>query len=267
MKIGFVGAGNMAEALMKGIISAGMALADDITASDVMPERRDFIAKTIGVGVTGDNIEVVRSSDIIVLAVKPNHVGPVLEELKPYLSSDHLLISIAAGVKIDVMERHLNWGVRVVRVMPNQPCLVGASASAFALGRSARKEDKETVQRVLESVGVAFALDEKLLDAVTGLSGSGPAYVYMFIEALADGGVLAGLPRDVATILAAQTVFGSAKTVLETRKHPGELKDMVASPGGTTIEGIRTLEESGFRGAVMDAIEAGAKKSAELGGK
>ncbi len=267
MKIGFVGAGNMAEALMKGIISAGMALADDITASDVMPERRDFIAKTIGVGVTGDNIEVVRSSDIIVLAVKPNHVGPVLEELKPYLSSDHLLISIAAGVKIDVMERHLNWGVRVVRVMPNQPCLVGASASAFALGRSARKEDKETVQRVLESVGVAFALDEKLLDAVTGLSGSGPAYVYMFIEALADGGVLAGLPRDVATILAAQTVFGSAKTMLETRKHPGELKDMVASPGGTTIEGIRTLEESGFRGAVMDAIEAGAKKSAELGGK
>ena len=267
MKIGFVGAGNMAEALMKGIISAGMALADDITASDVMPERRDFIAKTIGVGVTGDNIEVVRSSDIIVLAVKPNHVGPVLEELKPYLSSDHLLISIAAGVKIDVMERHLNWGVRVVRVMPNQPCLVGASASAFALGRSARKEDKETVQRVLESVGVAFALDEKLLDAVTGLSGSGPAYVYMFIEALADGGVLAGLPRDVATILAAQTVFGSAKTVLETRKHPGELKDMVASPGGTTIEGIRTLEESGFRGAVMDAIEAGAKKSAELGSK
>jgi pyrroline-5-carboxylate reductase len=267
MKIGFVGAGNMAEALMKGIISAGMALADDITASDVMPERRDFIAKTIGVGVTGDNIEVVRSSDIIVLAVKPNHVGPVLEELKPYLSSDHLLISIAAGVKIDVMERHLNWGVRVVRVMPNQPCLVGASASAFALGRSARKEDKETVQRVLESVGVAFALDEKLLDAVTGLSGSGPAYVYMFIEALADGGVLAGLPRDVATILAAQTVFGSAKTVLETRKHPGELKDMVASPGGTTIEGIRALEESGFRGAVMDAIEAGAKKSAELGGK
>jgi pyrroline-5-carboxylate reductase len=178
-----------------------------------------------------------------------------------------LLISIAAGVKIDVMERHLNWGVRVVRVMPNQPCLVGASASAFALGRSARKEDKETVQRVLESVGVAFALDEKLLDAVTGLSGSGPAYVYMFIEALADGGVLAGLPRDVATILAAQTVFGSAKTLLETRKHPGELKDMVASPGGTTIEGIRTLEESGFRGAVMDAIEAGAKKSAELGGK
>ncbi len=267
MKIGFVGAGNMAEALMKGIISAGMALADDITASDVMPERRDFIAKTIGVGVTGDNIEVVRSSDIIVLAVKPNHVGPVLEELKPYLSSDHLLISIAAGVKIDVMERHLNWGVRVVRVMPNQPCLVGASASAFALGRSARKEDKETVQRVLESVGVAFALDEKLLDAVTGLSGSGPAYVYMFIEALADGGVLAGLPRDVATILAAQTVLGSAKTVLETRKHPAELKDMVASPGGTTIEGIRTLEESGFRGAIMDAIEAGAKKSAELGGK
>jgi pyrroline-5-carboxylate reductase len=265
MKIGFVGAGNMAEALMKGIISSGLARAEDIIASDVVPERRDFIAKTIGIQMTGDNVEVVRSSDAVVLAVKPYHVGQVLYELKPYLTSEHLIISIAAGVKISMMEEHLNSGVRVVRVMPNQPCLVSASASAYAMGKSARKEDKETVQKILESVGVASCLDEKLLDAVTGLSGSGPAYVYMFIEALADGGVLAGLPRDVAVMLAAQTVLGSAKTILETRKHPGELKDMVASPAGTTIQGIKTLEEAGFRGAVIRAVEAGAKRSAELG--
>jgi pyrroline-5-carboxylate reductase len=215
--------------------------------------------------MTGDNIEVVRSSDAVILAVKPYHVGQVLYELKPYLTSEHLIISIAAGVKISMMEEHLNSGVRVVRVMPNQPCLVSASASAYAMGKSARKDDKDTVQKILESVGTASCLDEKLLDAVTGLSGSGPAYVYMFIEALADGGVLAGLPRDVAVMLAAQTVLGSAKTILETRKHPGEMKDMVASPAGTTIQGIKTLEEAGFRGAVIRAVEAGAKRSAELG--
>jgi pyrroline-5-carboxylate reductase len=265
MKIGFVGAGNMAEALMKGILSSGLARADDIIASDVVPERRDFLAKTIGIQMTGDNIEVVRSSDAVILAVKPYHVGQVLYELKPYLTSEHLIISIAAGVKISMMEEHLNSGVRVVRVMPNQPCLVSASASAYAMGKSARKDDKDTVQKILESVGTASCLDEKLLDAVTGLSGSGPAYVYMFIEALADGGVLAGLPRDVAVMLAAQTVLGSAKTILETRKHPGEMKDMVASPAGTTIQGIKTLEEAGFRGAVIRAVEAGAKRSAELG--
>jgi pyrroline-5-carboxylate reductase len=266
MKIGFVGAGNMAEAMMKGIISSGVARAEDVIASDMMPERRDYIAKTNGVQVTGDNIEVVRSSDVIILAVKPHHVGPVLDEMKPYLSADHLVISIAAGVKISFMEQHLNWGVRVVRVMPNQPCMVGASASAFALGKSARKEDKDTVQKIFESVGVAFCLDEKLLDAVTGLSGSGPAYCYMMIEAMADGGVLVGLPRDVAIALAAQTLLGSAKSVLETRKHPGELKDMVTSPNGTTIQGIKALEDAGFRGAVIKAIEAGAKRSTELGG-
>lgn len=267
MRIGFVGAGNMAEAMMKGIITGGVAKTEDLIASEIVPERRDYITNTLGVQTASDNIEVVRSSDVVVLAVKPHHVGPVLDELKPYLSGNHLLISIAAGVKISFMESHLNWGVRVVRVMPNQPCFVGASASGFALGRSAKKEDKETVQSILNSVGVAFALDEKLLDAVTGLSGSGPAYIYLVIEAMADGGVLAGLPRDVALQLAAQTVIGAGKTYLETRKHPGELKDMVASPGGTTIEGLRVLEEAGVRGAFIDAVEAGAKRSEELGGK
>ena len=266
-KYGFIGAGNMAEALMKGMISSGLCTADDLIASEVVPERRDYVARTLGIVVTTDNVEVVKEAKTIILAVKPNVVSIVLDELKPLLTADHLVISIAAGVKISFIEAHLNWGVRVVRVMPNQPCLVGASASGFALGKSAKKEDKDAVQTILDSVGVAFAMDEKLLDAVTGLSGSGPAYIYLVIEAMADGGVLAGLPRDVALQLAAQTVIGAGKTYLETRKHPGELKDMVASPGGTTIEGLRVLEEAGVRGAFINAVEAGAKRSEELGGK
>lgn len=264
-KIGFIGAGNMAEALMKGIISSGEATAPEIIASEVVAARREYVTKTLEISVVPDNTMVAKGANIIVLAVKPNIVATVLDELKPILTSNHLVISIAAGVKISFIESHLNWGVRVVRVMPNQPCLVGASASGFALGKSARKEDQETVQRILDSVGVAFAMEEKLLDAVTGLSGSGPAYVYMMIEALADGGVLCGLPRDVATTLAAQTVFGAAKTVLETKMHPAPLKDMVASPAGTTIEGMKVLEEGCLRGTVMRAVEAATKKSTELG--
>jgi pyrroline-5-carboxylate reductase len=267
MKIGFIGAGNMAEALMKGIMSAGLATKDEIIASDPSTERKEFISSSHGVRVTGDNVEVVRSANLIVLAVKPGNVSLVMDELKPYLTTDHLLISIAAGVRIAHIESKLNYGVRVVRVMPNQPCLVGASASAFALGKSAKPDDKDTVMRILKSVGIAFQVDEKHLDAVTGLSGSGPAFVYLVIEAMADGGVLAGLPRDIATKLAAQTVFGAAKTILDTNAHPAMMKDMVASPAGTTIEGLLILEESGVRGAFMEAVEAATKKSKELGEK
>jgi len=266
-KIGFVGAGNMAEALLNGIISAGVARKEDVVASEIIPERREFISRTAGIEVTEDNVQVVKSAPVIVLAVKPQHIGPVLDELKPHITAEHLLISIAAGIRIHQIESRLNWGVRVIRVMPNQPCLVGATAAGYALGRFAKEEDKKTVQRILESVGVAFCLEEKLLDAVTGLSGSGPAFVYVVIEALADGGVLAGLPRDVSIALAAQTVLGSAKTVLETKKHPGELKDMVASPAGTTIEGLKVLEKAGVRGAFIEAVEEASKKSAQLGEK
>jgi pyrroline-5-carboxylate reductase len=267
MKIGFVGAGMMAEALMKGIIAAWVTTAEDIVASEIVPARREYITRTLKVRTTTDNAEVVRSSDVIIMAVKPQQMGSVLEEMKPILTSNHLLISIAAGIKLDFIEKHVNGGVRVVRVMPNQPCQVGASASCFALGKSAKNEDKETTQKILNSVGIAFALDEKYLDAVTGLSGSCPAYMYMIIEAMADGGVMAGLPRDVSIKLAAQTMYGAAKTLLETGKHPGELKDMVASPAGTTIEGIRVLEEYSIRAAFIDAVEAGAKRSQELGNK
>ncbi len=267
MKVGFIGAGNMAEALIKGITSVGLASKDEIIASDTSSERREFIARAHGVRVTSDNVEVVRNANLIILAVKPNNVSLVMDELKPYLTIDHLLISIAAGVRISQIESKLNYGVRVVRVMPNQPALVGASASAFALGKSAKPEDKETVMKILQSVGIAFTVEEKLLDAVTGLSGSGPAFVYVVIEAMADGGVLAGLPRNIAVKLAAQTVLGAAKTVLDLDAHPAAMKDMVASPAGTTIEGLLVLEQSGVRGAFIEAVEAAAKKSKELGEK
>jgi len=267
MRVGFIGAGNMAEALMKGIISAGLATKEEVTAGEVLKERREYIARALNVKVTSDNVEVARSAHVLLLAIKPQQMAMVLEELKPYLSPEHLIISIAAGIKISFIESRLNAGVRVVRVMPNQPCLVGASASAFALGKHAKPEDRDFVLRVLQSVGIALPVDEKLLDAVTGLSGSGPAFVYVVIEALADGGVLSGLPRDVALKLAAQTVLGAAKTVLETGIHPAAGKDMVASPAGTTIEGLRVLEEAGVRGAFIDAVEAAAKRSTELGEK
>jgi pyrroline-5-carboxylate reductase len=193
-KIGFIGAGNMAEALMKGIISSGEATPPDMIASEVVAARREYITKTLEISTVPDNTTVAKEAKVIMLAVKPNVIATVLDELKPFLTADHLVISIAAGVKISFIESHLNWGVRVIRVMPNQPCLVGASASGFAMGKSARKEDQELVQRILDMVGVAFPMEEKLLDAVTGLSGSGPAYVYMMIEALADGGVLSLWP-------------------------------------------------------------------------
>jgi pyrroline-5-carboxylate reductase len=267
MRIGFIGAGNMAEALMKGIISAGISTREEVTAGEVIKERREYIERTMNVKVTSDNVEVARSANVLLLAVKPQQMSTVLEELKPYLNAENLIISIAAGIKIGHIESRLNTGVRVVRVMPNQPCMVGASASAFALGKFAKPEDKEAVIRILQSVGVAFNVDEKLLDAVTGLSGSGPAFVYLMIEAMADGGVLVGLPRDVSIKLAAQTVLGAAKTVLDTGMHPAAAKDMVASPAGTTIEGLRVLEEAGVRGALIDAVEAAARRSAELGEK
>lgn len=257
----------MAEALMNGMISAGVARKEEVIASEIIPERREYIAKTAGIEVIDDNVRVVKSAPVVVLAVKPQHIGHVLDELKPHLSAEHLIISIAAGIRIDYIQSRLNWGARIVRVMPNQPCLVGATAAGFALGKFAGREDRDTVQRMLESVGVAFCLEERLLDAVTGLSGSGPAFVYVVIEALADGGVMAGLPRDVSLALAAQTVLGSAKTVLETKRHPGELKDMVASPAGTTIEGLKVLERAGVRGAFIEAVEEAAKKSAQLGEK
>jgi len=194
------------------------------------------------------------------VAVKPDEVGDLLKEISPGLNEKHLIVSIAAGVTLAKMEASVPPGTRVVRVMPNTPALVGASASAFALGKAATPEDAQLVTELLSSVGIAYQVKESLLDAVTGLSGSGPAYVYMIIEALSDGGVAAGLPREVATKLAAQTVLGGAKMVLETNLHPGALKDMVTSPGGTTIEGLHELEKAGLRAGLMNAVRAATEK-------
>jgi pyrroline-5-carboxylate reductase len=202
---------------------------------------------------------------VLVLAVKPDQVVSVLAEIRGAFTNEHLLVSIAAGVPLAKLEAGLGAAARVIRVMPNTPALVGASASAFALGKSCAATDAELAQKLLSAVGVAFQVKESLLDAVTGLSGSGPAYVYQFIEALSDGGVAAGLPRDIATKLAAQTVLGAAKMVLETGQHPGALKDQVTSPGGTTIEGIHELEKGKLRGTVMSAVRAATEKSKKLG--
>ena len=265
LSIGFLGAGKMATALAKGFIRAGLVTPKLLTASDPSAAARAAFAKATGAAAAASNAAVAKSAAVLFLAVKPDQVGAVLAEIRDHLTGEHVLISIAAGVPLTKLEAGLNPTARVVRVMPNTPALIGASASAFALGKSARPADAELTQKLLSAVGVAFQLKEVLLDAVTGLSGSGPAYVYLVIEALSDGGVAAGLPRDVATRLAAQTVLGSARMVLETGLHPGALKDMVASPGGTTIEGLHELEKGKLRGTLISAVRAATEKSKRLG--
>lgn len=255
----------MATALARGWLTAGLASKERMVASDPYPQaRQDFTTET-GVSSTADNREVAAGSDLLLLAVKPQVMAALLADIRPSVTGRHMVISIAAGITLKQLSDGLGQDRRLIRVMPNTPCLVGASASGYSPGRSATLEDVALVDRLLNALGRAFRLPEHLLDAVTGLSGSGPAFVYVMIEALSDGGVRVGLPRDVATTLAAQTVFGAAKMVLETGSHPGVLKDMVASPGGTTIAGLHALERGGLRAALMDAVEAATKKSLELG--
>ena len=265
LKVGFLGAGKMALALAKGIAQAGLVRAENIVASDPVETARAAFSKETGANATASNVEVVKGARILIVAVKPDHVAELLAEVKGHLTSQHLLISIAAGVPLSRFETALSAQARVIRVMPNTPALVGASAAGFALGKAATAEDGQLAQKIFSAVGIAYQVKESLLDAVTGLSGSGPAYAFLLIEALSDGGVAAGLPRDVATRLAAQTMLGSAKMVLETGMHPGVLKDMVTSPGGTTIEGIHELERAGVRGALISAVRAATEKSKRLG--
>jgi pyrroline-5-carboxylate reductase len=263
--IGFLGAGRMATALARGWLQAGLIDAARCRASDPLaPARQTFAAQT-GCACTDDNRAVVAASDVLVLAVKPQSMPALMTEIRS-LVAGRLIVSIAAGITLRQLASGLGSDCRLIRVMPNTPCLVGASASAYSPGPTAPVDDVALVDRLLNAVGVAFRLPEQMLDAVTGLSGSGPAFVYLMIEALSDGGVRVGLPRDVATALAAQTVLGAAKMVLETQTHPGLLKDMVASPGGTTIAGLHALERGGVRGALMDAVEAATRRAVELGG-
>ena len=265
LTIGFLGAGKMATALARGFVRAEIVTPKHIIAGDVSAAARTAFTRETGAKTTAANAEVLKLASILMLAVKPDQVAGVLGDLRGSFSGNHLLISIAAGVTLAKMEAALPAGTRVIRVMPNTPALVGEAAAAFALGKSATVADGDLAKKLLSAVGVAFQVKESLLDAVTGLSGSGPAYVYQFIEALSDGGVAAGLPRDVATKLAAQTVLGAAKMVLETGQHPGALKDQVTSPGGTTIEGLHELEKGQLRATVMSAVRAATEKSKKLG--
>ncbi len=264
-RIGFLGAGKMATALARGWLTAGLTHPDRLLASDPLPEARQAFTAACGSRAGADNREAIGSSDLLVLAVKPQSMTSLLAEIRPVITNRHLIVSIAAGISLHQLAAGLGADRRLIRVMPNTPCLIGASASAYSPGENATAEDVATVDRLLKAMGLAFRLPESQLDAVTGLSGSGPAFVYVVIEALSDGGVRMGLPRDVATALAAQTVFGAAKMVLETGSHPAVLKDMVASPGGTTIAGLHALERGGLRAALIDAVEAATKRSAELG--
>lgn len=265
--LGFLGAGKMAEALAKGICANGLVPPDRILMSDISAERRAHVAETLGVQALEQNTDLIEQSSIVVVALKPNYVRDVLPDLAPLVTAEKLVVSIAAGITLAELESILPDETRVVRVMPNTPCLVGEGAAGYSLGSVARAEDGETVGEILSAVGTCVLLPERLLDAVTGLSGSGPAYVFLAIEALADGGVRAGLPRDVALKLSAQTVLGAAKLMLETGRHPAELKDMVASPGGTTIAGLAALEELGLRSALIEAVTTATERARELGSR
>jgi pyrroline-5-carboxylate reductase len=264
LTLGFIGTGKMATALAGGFARAGIVSAQEILGSDPSEAARATFTKETKARTTGSNREVAKFARVLVLAVKPGQAREVLAEFREDFSADHVLISIAAGVTLAQLESALPGGARVIRVMPNTPALVGASASAFALGHAARREDAELTQKLMGTVGLAYEVKELLLDGVTGLSGSGPAYIYLVIEALSDGGVAVGLPREMATRLAAQTVLGAGKMVLETGLHPGALKDMVASPGGTTIEGLCELEKGKLRGTLISAVRAAAEKSRKM---
>ncbi len=263
-RLGFLGAGNMAGALIKGLLHAGVP-GHRILASDVKADRLASLQAEHGIRTTADNHALLRDCDVLVLSVKPQVIDKVLTEVGGDVRPSQLVVSVAAGVPIEALEARLAEGSRVVRAMPNTPATVQAGATAISAGVHAKEDDLRVTRELFEAVGRVVVLDEGLLDAVTGLSGSGPAYVMLIIEALADGGVKVGLHRDTALLLAAQTVFGSAKLLLETGEHPGRLKDMVTSPGGTAIAGLHTLESGALRKTLIDAVEVATERAGELG--
>ncbi|MDX9871200.1 MAG: pyrroline-5-carboxylate reductase [Clostridia bacterium] len=262
-KIGFIGGGAMGEALIKGILAQGFEPVH-ITVSEKDAARRQYLQKEYGIAVAIDNVALVEQSEIIILAVKPQNLSAVVESFALKLGREKILVSILAGVTLAKLEKLLPEGSKVVRVMPNTPALIGEGTAVLCGGTNVTEEELQAAVDIFAAVGSASVLPENLFNAVTGLSGSGPAYVYLMIEALADGGVMAGLPRDIAYKLAAETVKGSAMMVIQTGKHPGQLKDLVCSPAGTTICGIREMEKAGVRGALMDTVLASARRAGEL---
>ncbi|CAN5361742.1 pyrroline-5-carboxylate reductase [soil metagenome] len=265
LRFGFLGAGKMATALARGWIQVGLVDRTHITASDPSATAREEFQRTTGVAAIADHTTLLTLSDVVILAVKPQSLHALANDVHQLMKPKHLIVSVVTGASLEHLSQEFGKELRIVRVMPNTPALIGAGAAAYVAGAHATRADIELVQRLLNAVGRGYPVAENLLDAVTGLSGSGPAFVYMIIEALSDGGVRMGLPRDVATTLAAQTVLGAARMVLETGAHPGVLKDQVTSPGGTTIAGLHALERGGLRAALMDAVQAATQRATELG--
>ena len=263
-KVAFVGGGQMAEALIGGMLAAKLCGPDRLRAADPAAGRRDHLKKQFGIQTGGSNREVAVWGDIVVLAVKPQALDGVLKEIGRELARS-LVVSIVAGAPIGRITGACGRRTRVIRAMPNTPAMVREGMTALAIGTGVHEQDMESVRYIFESVGKVVPVEERLMDAVTGLSGSGPAYVFLAIEALTEGGVKMGLPRDIAGVLAAQTVLGAARMVLETGQHPARLKDQVASPGGTTVAGLHRLERGGLRATLIDAIETATKRSQELG--
>lgn len=264
-RIAFIGAGNMGEALIKGLLQAGHVRPEQMIATDIRTDRLEAIHKAYRIEALTSNRDAASKAQILLLAVKPQVMDEVLTGLRGAIKEYHLLLSVAAGIRTSFIEASFSQPIRVVRIMPNTPALLLAGASAISPGRHATEEDLKIAREIFEAVGRVVQVEEKAMDAVTGLSGSGPAYIFVLIEALSDAGVHMGLSREVATLLAAQTVLGAARMVLETGEHPAKLKDMVTSPGGTTAAGLHVLERAGFRGTVKAAIEAATRRSEELG--
>jgi len=264
-QVGILGTGNMGEALIHGLLHGHLCRPDQIFCSDVRPERLKVIREKYGVKTTSHNTEVVKQSEIIILSVKPQIMKQVVGEIAKYLDFSKLIISIAAGVPLDAIEACARKDLKLIRVMSNICVSVREGVSAIAGGKHALKEDLMMAKTIFDSVGKSLFIEEDLLDAVTGLSGSGPAYIFLIIDALADAGVKVGLSRDDALILAPQTVLGAAKMLIETGEHPGKLKDMVTSPGGTAIAGLHTLEEGGLRTTLINAVEVATQRSKALG--
>jgi pyrroline-5-carboxylate reductase len=262
-KVGFIGAGAMTEAMLKGLLESGMLTSAQCILSDISEQRLHYLSSQYGVSVTHDNRALVNQADVLILAVKPQIIGKVLDEIAATVDRSTLVISIAAGICLSRLEEKLQ-GVRILRVMPNTPVAVGAGMAAISLGNLATEADGQLAMKLFESVGRAVIVAENLMDGVTGLSGSGPGYAFVIIDALADAGVRIGFNRQTSILLAAQTLMGAAKMVLETGEHPAKLRDMVTSPAGTTIAGIHILEQKGLRAALIDAVVEASKQSAEM---
>lgn len=264
MKIGFIGTGNMGMAIINGCLASDKGMAEKIYATDINPEQLNNNVSKLGIHLCQSNAELVNSSDVIILAVTPNVYDLVLNEIKNLVTDKHIVVSIAAGISISEMENVLNKSVKVVRTMPNTPAMVNEGITAVSRNVNVTDDEFEIILQIFRGIGKVESIDEELMDVIPGISGSSPAYVYMFIEALADGAVLHGMPREQAYRFASQAILGSAKMVLESGFHPGYLKDMVCSPGGVTIEAVKSLESNRFRHAVIEAVDVCTYKSRKM---